>query len=258
MNRDAAHLADARSRSFTGLVLDDVPQLLQRSYALRYDVYCHERDFLPAADYPDGLEHDAFDRHSVHLGVVNTRGDLVATARLVELGDAHLPFSDHCCIFPDEPVLHDPTRRVVEISRLLVSRKHNLRPRDGYQGVQGPAVGSDGLNRRGGGAIVFALYKTIYQTSKRRGFSHWVIAAEESLRRLVARYGFPFRAIGPVSDYYGLVSPYLMDLSEFDTVISSGDIPALTEFLDGLEPEFWPADVETGATDGATHDFSRA
>ena len=51
------------------------------------------------------------------------------------------------------------------------------------------------------------------------------MAAERSLRRLITRYGFPFSAIGPESDYYGLVSPYVMDLREFDTVIASGRIP---------------------------------
>src|SRR5688572_28463253 len=34
------------STHFTGLVLDDDPELLQASYALRYQVYCRERQFL--------------------------------------------------------------------------------------------------------------------------------------------------------------------------------------------------------------------
>jgi N-acyl amino acid synthase of PEP-CTERM/exosortase system len=226
------------------LVLDHSPLLLQRSYGLRYETYCLDRHFLPAEEYPDALERDAFDRSSVHLGVVNTAGDLLGTVRLVEALDARLPLYDHCTIFPDQTLLHDPSRRVVEVSRLVVSRKCNRRAGDQFYALQGPTGRSDGLERRrGDGEIVFALYKALYQASKRRGFSHWVIAVEKPLLRLLARYGFPFRPVGPESDYYGLVSPYLMDLSEFDTVIGSGRIPALTAFLEGLEPEFWP--VET-------------
>ena len=40
------------------------PDLLAQSYRLRYQVYCLERKFLPAEDYPAGLELDEFDSHS--------------------------------------------------------------------------------------------------------------------------------------------------------------------------------------------------
>ena len=228
------------SPHFTGLVIDDMPALLEASYVLRYQVYCRERSFLPAHDYPEQFESDAFDRNSVHLGVVNTQGELVATARLVQPGVAGLPVAARCEFFVGETPLDDPARHVVEISRLSVSRKYNRRAGDGFYGLQGPTSGNQG-ERRGGGEIVLAIYKAIYQVSKRRGFTHWVMAAEKALRRLVGKYGFPFKAIGPETDYYGLVSPYLMDLREFDEVIESGQIPVLTEFLEGLEPEHWPA-----------------
>ena len=84
------------------------------------------------------------------------------------------------------------------------------------------------------------LYKAMYQTSKRRGITNWMAATERSLQRLVTRSGFPFRQIGPETDYYGPVSPYLLDLSEFDANIMSGQFPPLNGFMDGLEPEFRP------------------
>jgi N-acyl amino acid synthase of PEP-CTERM/exosortase system len=228
------------SRYFTGLVLDDARQLLEESYGLRYQVYCYDRSFLPAEDYPDELEVDAFDRRSVHIGVVNRQGEVVATARLIEHSDAGLPLLDHCSLFSDEASLHDPSLRVVEVSRLAVSRRYNRRAGDGFYGLEETTDRPEGPERRGAGELILTLYKALYQASKRRGFTHWLAATEKALQRLVAKYGFPFRAIGPVSDYYGLISPYLMDLREFDKVIVSGRVPLLSDFLNGLEPEFRP------------------
>ena len=233
---------------FTGLVIDDLPLLLEASYRVRYQVYCNERGFLPAEDYPDQLETDVFDAQSVHLGVVNTQGDLVATARLVQRGAAGLPMDSHCELFPDEPRLDNPDYSVVEISRLAVSRRYNQRAGDGFYGLQGGRTstidGTGRVERRGGGEIVLTLFKAIYQESRRRGFTHWVSASERSLRRLVAKYGFMSRAIGPDCDYYGIVSPCVVDLRDLSAEIASGEIPVLRKFLDGLEPEFWPAEAQ--------------
>ena len=55
------HLSATLSPYFTGLVLDDARPLLEESYALRYQVYCHERRFLRAEDYPEQMEIDVFD-----------------------------------------------------------------------------------------------------------------------------------------------------------------------------------------------------
>jgi N-acyl amino acid synthase of PEP-CTERM/exosortase system len=234
------------SRFFTGVVLDETPRLLNDSYSLRYQVYCLERGFLRAADYPDHLETDVFDRHSVHVGVVTSQGVLVATARLIEQSEAGLPLLEHCKIFTHETSLDDPARRVVEVSRLSVSRRFNRRAGDEFYSLQGATVRPDSPERRGGGEIVLTLYKALYQASKRRGYTHWLVATEKSLLRLVAKYGFPFRVIGPETDYYGTVSPYLMDLKEFDAVISGHRMAALDDFLAGLEAEFRPVEDNAG------------
>jgi N-acyl amino acid synthase of PEP-CTERM/exosortase system len=247
-----------RPQYFTGLVIDDQPELLRQSYALRYQVYCLERRFLPAADYPDQLETDAFDDHSIHLGVINTKGELVATARLVEPRTGHLPLFAHCRLYPGQRPLHGAGRQVIEISRLSVSRLYNRREGDEFYSQGGTSGPSDHRpDRRGGGEIVFSLYRAIYQVSKRRGFTHWLMAAEKALRRMVGKYGFPFKPIGPPSDYYGMVSPYIMALREFDAVIATGRIPILAEFFDGLEPQFRPAERAAPPGAGEVHEPAR-
>lgn len=216
---------------FTAREIDDSPALMEQSYALRYQVYCRERKFLPAEDYPNALEHDAFDRHSVHVGVLDAWGELAATARVVSLTKAGpgLPLFRHCRINPDETELLDPDHNVVEISRLSMSRRYRRRPQDGVP------------ERRDVRRQAFLmLLKGIYQATKRMDATHWLAATEKSLQRLVEQYGFPFRAIGPEVNYGGPVAPYLMNLAEFDQVVLSHRIPELDDFLVGLERTLHP------------------
>jgi N-acyl amino acid synthase of PEP-CTERM/exosortase system len=225
---------------FSGVVIDDDPALLRGSYELRYQVYCHERKFLPPDGYPDGSETDEFDEHSIHMGVLNAGGELAGTGRLVQLTSAGLPSFDHCTFYAGVNVLRDLERRVVEVSRVAVSRSYNRRAGDQHFGLGSAAPRTDGGERRRGGALVMTLYKIMYQTSKRRGITNWLAAVEKPLHRLVFRSGLPFRQIGPETDYYGPVSPYLLDISEFDANIMSGQYPSLDDFTDDLEPELRP------------------
>jgi N-acyl amino acid synthase of PEP-CTERM/exosortase system len=235
--------ATVGSPFFRALELDDVPTLLEASYRLRYQVYCHERGFLPSQYYPDGIETDVFDQHAVHLGVLNAADSLVATARLVPRTLDGLPMFGHCSVLVGDPVLADPHAPIVEVSRLAVSRQYNRRKGDEHYALEGGGTTAAGERRREGGEIVMTLYRALYQASKRHGFTHWLAATERSLQRLVTRYRFPFRQVGPEVDYFGLVAPYLMDLSEFDAEILSGQVPALRDFLVGLEPRFQPRHV---------------
>ena len=129
---------------------------------------------------------------------------------------------------------------MIEVSRLSVSRSYNRREGDGHYGLGSAPPRTDGAERRAGGVLVMVLYKAMYQASKRCGITHWMAATEKSLYRLVSRSGFPFRQIGPETDYYGPVAPYLIDLSELEANILSGQYPMISDFLDGLEPEFRP------------------
>jgi hypothetical protein len=68
------------------------------------------------------------------------------------------------------------------------------------------------------------------------------VATEASLQRALGGYGLPFRPIGPAIDYFGPVTPYLMELSVFDCIILNGKLPQLKGFLDGLEDRYRPRD----------------
>ncbi|MGI8672362.1 MAG: PEP-CTERM/exosortase system-associated acyltransferase [Luteitalea sp.] len=230
---------------FRAARLDGDPTLLDASYRLRYQVYCLERLFLPAHRYPDKRETDVFDAHAMHFGVLNLQGEVVATARLVRRSEDGLPMFGHCRIQEPHPAVQDTCAPIVEISRLSVSRAYNRRRGDDHYGLAGADGRADGPERRQGGEIVLMLYAALYQTSKRQGYTHVLAAIERPLRRLLGRVGVPLRRIGPFTDYFGPVAPYLIDVSELDRVIVGGTRPILAQFIEGLEPEFCPALVHS-------------
>jgi N-acyl amino acid synthase of PEP-CTERM/exosortase system len=232
-------------RYFRSCLIDDTPSLLEKSYHLRYQVYCLERNFLRPEDYPNKLESDEFDPYSLHFGVLNADSELVGTARVVPLSPLGLPMYRYCKIFPHQRDFLDSTTTVAEVSRLSVSRDYHRRAGDGPYG-EPAAVGSSGntADRRGSQHMVVNLYRAIYQTSKRMGITHLLAATERSLHRLLTRCGFPFKIIGPEEDYFGPVAPYIMDLADLDRVISERRVATLDDFWDGLEPEFWPQSTD--------------
>jgi N-acyl amino acid synthase of PEP-CTERM/exosortase system len=231
------------STGFVAMTLDDLPRLLESGYRLRYQVYCLERKFLPAENYPDGLEIDEFDCDAVHVGVIDRHGELAGTARVIHTGSIGLPILRYCTLFPEETVLDDPANMVIEASRLSVSRNYTRRLGDGFYGVAEvpePIEPVRRPQRSNRGGVFGTLMKGLYQTTKRLGATHWIVATEKSLQRRLLQFGMPFRPAGPESHYGGLVAPYVMSLAEWDAAILSRQFPALDDFLVGLEPEFSP------------------
>lgn len=206
-------------------LLDEDPLLLAQSYRLRYQVYCVERRFLSADDYPDQLEFDAFDRDSVHVGAVDRHGMLVATARLVKPNRDGLPLFRYCSLFPYERTLDEVANTVVEVSRVSISREY-VRHRE--------------ADRRLRNAEPFlTLLKAVISGARGVGATHLIGATDAALHRRLVRFGFPYRVAGPSVDYYGPVAPHIMSLAELDQVILSGHFPALDGFPVGL-PRPWP------------------
>jgi N-acyl amino acid synthase of PEP-CTERM/exosortase system len=238
---------DGSGDHFQAQSIDHVPALLEQSYALRYQVYCLERRFLPAENYVRGLEIDEFDRHAIHVGAIDARGELAGTARAVTVSELGLPLFRHCTTFPHEMDRQPEYRCLVEVGRLAVSRTYRRRVDDHPSGGQipgGTAGNGQVEKRRHQADVLVTVLKALYQATKRIGATHWLAAMEPSLERLLAHHGFPFRVLGPESDYFGLVAPYLLDLNELDRVIMSGRFPVLDGFVCGLEARFAPRPAE--------------
>lgn len=239
-------------QSYFDFCVIDGTRYLQDSYALRYEVYCNEQHFLAPEGYPSRLEIDSYDEHAIHVGAINREGVLVGTLRLVLPSAQGFPLFEHCSLFGEFNYLTDLSNpaplSAVEISRLAVSRSYRRRANDGLYGIA-EADDNMTLQQRNGEAprrrsrpeLVLGLYRTMYQYSKRQGITHWLAAMEKTLLRLLHRYQFGFKPIGPEVDYYGPVTPYLAEIAEMEEGVQQRHSELFEEFAQGMSPEFMPS-----------------
>ena len=186
---------EPRGRLFTpptaqGLDLEQAPRWggdLDDIQRLRYEVYCLERKFRDAADYPDGREQDEFDAHSIHVFARDRNGDVAGAVRLVRHSPLGLPVEAHGRLSSATPDV--PRGEWAEISRLI------LAPRYRRQTLAEPL-------------LLWGLFGRMFEVSRRDGITYWIAAMEDSLWRLLRRFGFPFSPAGDPMDYFGRVVPY--------------------------------------------------
>ena len=74
----------------------------------------------------------------------------------------------------------------------------------------------------------------MYIYSINNGIRYWYAAMERSLARALTRMNFAFNQVGPQTDYYGPVAPYMADLRELETRVGASD-PALLAWMRSTE-----------------------
>jgi len=214
--------------------VDGTPELSE-TFKLRFQVYCLERSFLTPEAYPAGSESDAYDAYSEHFSAYGRQQQIAGSVRLArwspELG---YPFQHHCPVFSDAWL--PPNEEAREISRLVVSKDYRRRQEDNWLGIAetNPLDLPEDLAAKRGGhpIIVLGLYRAMYQYSKRNGIRYWYAAMERSLARLLGRYGFDFKPIGPQIDYYGPVTVYIASLADLEAKVSAEN-PDLFKWMCG-------------------------
>jgi N-acyl amino acid synthase of PEP-CTERM/exosortase system len=202
------------------VVQADTPALRREAYRLRYRVYCEENAYEDPANFPDGLESDAFDERSLHALVLHrATGMAVATTRLVlpDWGDPHGPFPvERCCAasLQRASVHLQPIdrARVAEVSRFAVSkvlRQHIAEGMGGasaVRGANGAANATLDMNRFDRilyFQITLSLVASAIGISLRQGITHWYAVMEPGLLRLLSRLGIVFTGVGPATDFHG-------------------------------------------------------
>lgn len=202
-------------RGHTGTAPNDI-------FRLRHQVYCVECAFLHPDDSIDGMESDDYDHASTHFAAYTMDEKLVGAVRLVKPGKARpYPFELHCEVFGDVQL---PDRdKAAEVSRLVVKKSHRRRRADSVLGVPGfgQAPGNEieidpSVDRRDNTSpmLLLGMYREMYRHSQEAGIRYWYAAMERSLAHALGKMGFRFTPIGPKADYYGAVTPYILDLHE--------------------------------------------
>lgn len=206
----------------------DAP-MMERILRLRFEVYCQECGFLNELDYPDSRESDPHDTEAAHFCAIDLRDGLAGYVRLVMPDQqGKFPFQYHCADLFSEAALPD-ARHAGEISRLMVHSNYRRRRGDILAGI---TVASDTApvpeRRTESPQIMLSLFRQMYAYSLVHNIRFWYAAMERPLARALTRLGFAFNQIGPQTDYYGPVAPYLADLRELETKVGAADPELLT------------------------------
>jgi len=221
-------------RSYRGDQSGHVPHAI---FKLRYEVYCIECAFLPAAEAAGGMEIDEYETASVHFAAYSADETLIGTARLVQPPAAQpYPLERHCRLFDGARM--PPRAQTGEISRLVVRKGYRRRRADSLLGVPGieplPAGAAErrhGERRGDSPMLLFGIYREMFRHSQRSGIRYWLAAMERSLAHSLVRLGFDFEAIGPQTDYYGTVAPYQLDLQRTASTMAQANPELAAWFL---------------------------
>ena len=206
--------------SMESLILKDI-------YRLRYEVYCVECAYLTPQQPDQELETDAYDNCSVHFAAYTLDHAMAGTVRLVQpQSGQRYPFEEHCTLFDDFTA---PARaRAAEISRLVVRKNYRRRRGDSLHGVSSDFIeqgstaaiapsGGEADKRGNSPLLLLGLYREMYRHSRANGVRYWYATMERPLAQSLEKIGFRFLPIGPEVDYYGPVTPHMVDLNDLNT-----------------------------------------
>jgi N-acyl amino acid synthase of PEP-CTERM/exosortase system len=225
----------------------DSEDLKKAIYRLRYKVYVEEFGFEKAEDHPEGYEIDEYDSHSIHFAALNENQEVIGTIRMILHSGKGFPIERAAKIsFIGERPAPD---KIIEISRLAVSKDYRRRLVDGFFGVEFYLTKSTGgilpentplsekHQRRKRPVIILGLYRSVYQKTKKTGITHWYMLTEKVLWYALKRFGWLFYQVGDPVNYHGKRIPYLGILKDIDTNLMR-EKPDLYKFYSkGLEKE---------------------
>lgn len=183
------------------------PADLEQAYRLRFQVYCVENGFEDPARYPEGLEHDRFDKRALHTILVHRPSGLVAgTVRII------LPARGPSGLdLPLEHLLGRPLglpRSTAEISRFAISKDFRRRQVDGLypDELAQPALPREAESRVIP-SMALGLMQATFRMSDEAGITHWCALMMPALLRMLARLGIHFDDLGPPIDHRGRRQP---------------------------------------------------
>ena len=185
------------------MVLANTAESKKIHFNLRYQIYCIEKGFEEAKQFPDELEKDEYDDRAVHF-LIKHKADQqwVGTFRLIIDKFHDLPISQHAQIDPFHRV--EAQKTVVEFSRLGI-----LRPFQKHS--QKIANDSDDPDL----CIVFNAISAGIEYSRKCGTHKIYFLCRPSLSRIIGKMGIRCPQIGDKTLYRGIRYPYKFDLADF-------------------------------------------
>jgi len=203
----------------------DSPEMIKTAYALRYQVYCIERQFEDPAQQFNHLESDDFDRRSIHsLLFYRPQGEAIGTARLILplARPKSLPIQQVLQVNSLDSGDYFPDDTVAEVSRFAISKAFRRRAFETSESW--PALNPTEMRSN---LPFLGLVQAVLRQSIKIGVDHWAAIMEPQLLRMLAVMGINFHPIGPLISYHGLRQP------------SYCHIPQMLKELKRANPENW-------------------
>jgi N-acyl amino acid synthase of PEP-CTERM/exosortase system len=204
---------------------------MEDAFRLRYKVYCEEKHFLPADDYPQQLEFDEFDDEAVHLLVYGGDSVPVGYMRVVDgRGTDRFPMFSHGLTLNSD-FERPPVAAAMELSRMIVRSdyRHEYRtPSDAFSTDENLPTPSA---RNASDFVQLKLLRLAYRHALRQDAKWFYAAMEPRLQRKMRIIGMPFEEIGPPGDYFGEVRPYAMNLRTMEATLEQR-FPRTLAFFD--------------------------
>jgi N-acyl amino acid synthase of PEP-CTERM/exosortase system len=200
-----------RFDTYFQLLSANTKDLIEQAFALRYQVYCLERQFEDADQRQDGLESDEYDRHAVHSLLLHRPQDaVIGTARLIlpQARPHSLPIQQLLKKNGLNPRDYFPNESVAEISRFAISKDFRRRNAD-----IGPS-GMAGRRDRHGNLPCLGMIQMLLRQSAELGVEYWGAVMEPQLLRMLAMMGIRFHPVGPLVSYHGLRQPSFCHLPQ--------------------------------------------
>jgi N-acyl amino acid synthase of PEP-CTERM/exosortase system len=198
-------------------------ELKNEVYKLRYQVFCVENEIFDSDRYPDCLEFDEFDRHSVHYLIRHRKsGNYIATTRLIlpDTDNPEKPFPlEEYCEIDNVAVMQGINRKHLgEVSRFCVSETFKRRKDDMHTAA---AISSNRINnstpderRTYPHILTLALIGCCIKASYESDIKYFYSTTEPALFRFVSGVGINLVKIGPKVNFHGKRWPTVIKISD--------------------------------------------
>jgi len=225
-----------RFDTYFQLVSANSRELIEKALALRYQVYCVERQFEDPARQHDGLESDQYDRHAVHSLIFHRpQAEVIGTARLIlpQARPNSLPIQQLLKEKGLNTADYFSNDSVAEISRFAISKE--FRRRSGETGSS-PGAAKREVHSN---LPCLGLIQMLLRQSAELGIDYWAAVMEPQLLRMLAAMGIRFDPVGPLVSYHGLRQP------------SYCHLPQMLRNLALTRPDCWAVVTNNGELMGA-------
>jgi N-acyl amino acid synthase of PEP-CTERM/exosortase system len=203
-------------KQFFDIVLATTPEQMAMVYRIRYRVYCEEFGYENSDSFPDELESDEFDGHSVHTLVTHKlTGMPAACVRVVGVDSKTLmPMEKYCQSSIDQDLFlsgASDRAKICEFSRLAVDGA--FRRRAGENATRFGEITSMDITKqelRTFSLIAVATFLSAFAVSDLIGRTNAFAMMEPFLPRLLKRSGVVVNKVGEDVDYHGMRAPYFI------------------------------------------------